>query len=69
MHPRTLHRRLREEDTTFEETKDKVRRDLARHYLSHPDLPLTQVSALLDYTEQSALGPSCRRWFAATPPS
>jgi AraC-like DNA-binding protein len=69
MHPRTLQRRLREEDTTFEETKDQVRRDLAQRYLSHPDLPLAQVSALLDYSEQSALGRSCRRWFDTTPRS
>jgi AraC-like DNA-binding protein len=67
MHPRTLQRRLREEDTTFEETKDQVRRDLAQRYLSHPDVPLAQVSALLDYSEQSALGRSCRRWFQTTP--
>jgi AraC-like DNA-binding protein len=67
MHPRTLQRRLKEEGTTFEEIKDEVRRDLAERYLSHPDLALTQITALLDYSEQSALGRSCRRWFGATP--
>jgi AraC-like DNA-binding protein len=67
MHPRTMQRRLNDEDTTFEEIKDQVRRDLAERYLSHPDLPLTQITALLDYSEQSALGRSCRRWFQATP--
>lgn len=69
MHPRTLQRRLREEDTTFEEIKDEARRDLAQRYLSHPDVPLAQVSSLLDYSEQSALGRSCRRWFHSTPRS
>ena len=67
MHPRTLQRRLREEGTTFEDLKDEARRDLAERYLSHPDVPLTQVSALLDYSEQSALVRSCRRWFQTTP--
>lgn len=67
MHPRTMQRRLSDEGTTFEDIKDQVRRDLAERYLSHPDLPLTQVTALLDYSEQSALGRSCRRWFHATP--
>lgn len=67
MNPRTLQRRLREEGTTFEEIKDEVRRDLARRYLAQPAVPLTQVSALLDYSEQSALGRSCRRWFHTTP--
>jgi AraC-like DNA-binding protein len=67
MHPRTMQRRLNDEGTTFEEIKDEVRRDLAERYLSHPDLPLSQVTALLDYSEQSALGRSCRRWFDTTP--
>jgi AraC-like DNA-binding protein len=67
IHPRAMQRRLQEEDTTFEEVKDEVRRDLAQRYLSQPDLPLTQVSALLDYSEQSALGRSCQRWFHTTP--
>jgi AraC-like DNA-binding protein len=40
---------------------------MAQRYLSHPDVPLTQVSALLDYSEQSALVRSCRRWFQTTP--
>ena len=67
MNPRTMQRRLNQEGTTFEEIKDEVRRDLAKRYLSHPDVPLLQVTALLDYSEQSALGRSCQRWFHATP--
>jgi AraC-like DNA-binding protein len=67
MHPRTLQRRLHEEGTTFEAIKDETRRDLAERYLSQRNVPLTQVSALLDYSEQSALGRSCRRWFQTTP--
>jgi AraC-like DNA-binding protein len=67
VHPRTLQRRLREEGTTFEEIKDLARRDLAQRYLAHPEVPLTQVTALLDYGEQSALSRSCRRWFQMTP--
>jgi AraC-like DNA-binding protein len=67
MHPRTLQRRVREEGTTFEAIKDEARRELARRYLSQPDLPLTQIAALLGYSEQSALGRSCRRWFDLTP--
>jgi AraC-like DNA-binding protein len=65
--PRTLQRRLADEGTSFEVLKDEARRDLAQRYLSQPDVPLAQVSALLDYSEQSALGRSCRRWFDAPP--
>jgi AraC-like DNA-binding protein len=67
LHPRTLARRVREEGTTFEAIKDEARRDLAQRYLSQPDLPLTQITALLGYSEQSAFGRSCRRWFDMTP--
>ncbi len=67
MHPRTLQRRLREAGTTFEDIKDEARRDLALRYLAHPEVPLTQVTALLDYREQSALTRSCQRWFETTP--
>jgi AraC-like DNA-binding protein len=67
MHPRTMHRRLQAEGTTFEEIKTEARRDLAQRYLAQPDLPLSQVTALLGYSEQSALGRSCRRWFKRTP--
>ncbi len=67
--PRTLQRRLHEEGTTFEVLKDQTRHDLAQRYLSQPNVPLAQVSALLDYSEQSALGRSCRRWFNAPPGS
>ena len=67
LHPRTLQRRLRDEGTTFEDIKDGSRRDLARRYLAHPDVPLTQITAFLDYREQSALTRSCQRWFQTTP--
>ena len=67
MHPRTLQRRLREEGTTFEDIKDEARKDLAQRYLAYPDVPLAQVTAVFDYSEQSALTRSCQRWFHTTP--
>ena len=67
MHPRTLQRRMRKEGNTFEAIKDEARRDLAQRYLSQPDLPFTRITALLGYSEQSAFGRSCRRWFDMTP--
>ena len=63
-HPATA---AREEGTTFEDIKEQARRDLAQRYLAHPEVPLAQVTALLDYREQSALTRSCRRWFQTTP--
>jgi len=67
MHPRTLQRRLRDEGTTFEEIKDEARRTRAERWLAMPDVPLSQITALLDYGEQSALSRSCQRWFHMAP--
>ncbi|MGB5701783.1 MAG: AraC family transcriptional regulator [Polyangiales bacterium] len=67
LHPRTLQRQLRGEGTSFEKLKDETRAELARRYLANRDLPMSQVAALLDYSEQSALSRSCRRWFGQTP--
>lgn len=67
LHPRTLQRRLRDEGLTFEAIRDGVRREVALRYLGQPGIPLTQVAAVLGYSETSVLSRSCYRWFAASP--
>ena len=67
LHPRTLQRRLREEDESFEAIKDDVRRDVALQYLQRPDISLLQVTEMLGYSETSVLSRSCVRWFSASP--
>ncbi|GFE79762.1 putative transcriptional regulatory protein [Steroidobacter agaridevorans] len=67
MHPRTLQRRLRAENESFESIKDSVRREVALRYLKQSSLPLIRVAKLLGYSETSALSRSCYRWFSASP--
>ncbi|MEV0319280.1 AraC family transcriptional regulator [Streptomyces sp. NPDC050658] len=67
VHPRTLQRRLRAEGTTFASIIDEQRRTTAHRYLTTTDLPLTQITALLGLSEQSALNRCCRRWWGVTP--
>jgi AraC-like DNA-binding protein len=68
MHPRTLQRRLRDEGTRFNALKDEVRRTLLEQLVEQSTaLSLSQVAAMLDYAEQSALTRSCRRWFGEKP--
>lgn len=67
LHPRTLHRRLREEGKSFQEIKDEVRRDLALYYLKRTDFDLVHIAAKLGYAEHSVLTRSCARWFSAAP--
>ena len=67
LHPRTLQRRLREEQESFEGIKDSVRRDVALRYLRQPNVSLVRVTEILGYSETSVLSRSCHRWFSASP--
>ena len=68
MHPRTLQRRLRDEGMSFNALKDEVRRTMLEQFVEQSTMPqLSQVAAMLDYAEQSALTRSCRRWFGVAP--
>ncbi len=67
MHPRTLQRRLKHENTSFEEIRDRIRQETVGHYLRHTNMPLSQVAGLVGYAEQAILSRSCRRWFGQSP--
>lgn len=67
LHPRTLHRRLRAEGTSFQEIKDEVRCDLMHYYLQQTELDFASISEKLGFAEQSVFTRSCNRWFAASP--
>lgn len=67
LHPRTLHRRLGEEGTSFQEVKNEVRRDVMIYYLQQTDFDFTLISDRLGFAEQSVMTRSCRRWLAASP--
>ena len=64
---RTLQRRLKAEDTTFEALKDEARHDIAQSYLAQPKVPLSHIAELLGYAEASAFTRACRRWFGESP--
>ncbi|MGC6830404.1 AraC family transcriptional regulator [Pseudomonas aeruginosa] len=67
IHPRTLHRRLQAEGTSFEAIKETVRQELALQYLRETQVPLGQLADILGFPEQSAFTRSCKRWFGLTP--
>ena len=67
MHPRTLHRRLEQESETFDQIRDRIRREKAEYYLCKTNAPLSQVASIIGYSEQAILTRSCRRWFGQTP--
>lgn len=67
VHPRTLQRRLAAEGTSFDAVLDAVRREAVQRYLTTTDLPMSQVSALVGFGEQSALTRAVRRWEGQSP--
>jgi AraC-like DNA-binding protein len=67
MHTRTLHRKLRQEDTTFTELLDNTRRQLADHLVSHTPMSIFNIGQTLGYSDDTAFSRSFRRWFGAPP--
>jgi AraC-like DNA-binding protein len=67
MSVRTLRRRLKDVDTTYQEFKDEIRRDAATQFLSRPELRINAVAALLGFDEPSAFHRSFKKWTGSTP--
>lgn len=64
---RTLQRRLSEEGTNFQKVLDKLREELARHYLSATDYSSAEISFLLGYEEPNSFFRAFRTWTGQTP--
>lgn len=67
MHKRTLQRRLADQGILFGDLLDALRQSQARRYLGDTAVPLSMVTGLLGYNEQSSFIRACRRWFSLTP--
>ena len=64
---RTLQRRLKQEDTSFQKELDSLREELARHYLSSSDYTSNQIAFLLGYEEPTSFFRAFRTWTGQTP--
>ncbi len=67
MTPRTLQRRLQDEDLGFTALVDEARLDLARRYLADWSLSISEVSFALGYSEPSAFTRAFKRWSGSAP--
>ena len=67
MSVRTLRRRLKAEDTSYQEFKDSTRLNAARTYLNRPGLKINAVSALMGFDEPSAFHRAFKKWTSMTP--
>ncbi|WP_323113618.1 AraC family transcriptional regulator [Pseudomonas guariconensis] len=62
-----LQRHLREAGLSFSQLVERVRRELAVHYLRQPKRPVSDLAGLLGYSEASAFSRAFRRWFGVSP--
>jgi AraC-like DNA-binding protein len=67
MSTRTLARRLADENTTYEEVVDNLRRSLALQYVKEPSLSLSQIAWLLGYEGSSSFNHAFLRWTGRSP--
>lgn len=65
--PRTLHRRLEEEGTSFRAVKEALRRELALERLARTADPVARISADLGYADPSVFYRACVAWTGASP--
>ena len=63
----TLYKRLKEENQTFAQLRDEVRREQALLYLSRDRTPLVVVAERLGFSELSAFSRAFKRWTGMSP--
>lgn len=67
MSTRTLHRRLKQEGTSYQNIKDECRRDAALAYMTQPELTITAVAMLMGFQDASAFHRSFKKWTGLSP--
>lgn len=67
MTERTLLRRLRDENTTFQEVLDRLREELAYDYLRREELTMEKIAYLLGFSSSSAFSRAFMRWTGQRP--
>ena len=64
---RTLLRWLKEEGTTFAEVLDRLREELAFKYLNESQLSLSQIAALLGFSDHGTFSRAFKSWTGRRP--
>lgn len=67
MSPSNLRRRLQQENTSYQEIKDRTRHDIACRYLREGQLKIHEIAAMLGFNEPSSFIRSFRNWSGLTP--
>ena len=67
MTPQTLRRRLKDENTSYQEIKDSIRKDASIYYLSKPELTIDEIALLMGFSEASSFHRAFKKWTGKTP--
>jgi AraC-like DNA-binding protein len=67
MTSRTLRRKLTQEGTSFQELKDRLRRDYAIHRLSHQGQQISDISQTLGFADPAAFSRAFKSWSGLSP--
>lgn len=65
--PQTLRRRLKQENTSFQEIKDHMRRDIALYHLGRHELSINDIAIRVGFTEPSTFHRAFKKWTGLTP--
>lgn len=66
---RTLQRKLKEEETTFQKLLEETQCEIAKFYLQNPEIAICEISYLLGFSQPSAFHRAFCRWTGTTPKS
>lgn len=67
MSVRTLHNRLAESGTTYQQLLDRTRRELAEQYMQQANISVSQVAFLLGFSDCSNFSRAFHRWTGRSP--
>ena len=67
--PRSLNRKLKNENTSYSQILDQTRSDMACWYLRHSEVSVSTISRLLGFSDDTNFGRTFKRWKNTAPTS
>ena len=67
LHPKKLQRLLKDEDTTYQDILDNVRKRQVARLLEDTDMSIAKIAQFMDYSSGNAMNMAFKRWYNQTP--